>query len=76
MNAAPEGRDNRRVNLSKNPSQDYNPTWSPDSKKIAYQTQRTGNWEIFRARATDGANPTNMTNNPAHDEQPAWQPLP
>ena len=54
---------------------DEDPAWSPDGKKIAFQSQRTGNFEIFRIRATDGANPTNLTNHPAHDEQPTWQPI-
>lgn len=77
MKAEPQSRDNRPVNLSNNPSYDYNPTWSPDGKKIAFQSQRTGNFDIYRARASDGANPVNLTSNsPAHDVEPSWQPLP
>ena len=76
MKAAPESSRNRPVNLSKNPASDQDPTWSPDGKKIAFVTDRDGNSEIYRMRATDGAQQTNLTKNPALDFQPAWPPRP
>ena len=75
MKAAPQSRDNRPVNLSKSSGYDYYPTWSPDGRQIAFQSDRSGNKEIWRVRATGGANPTNLTNAPALDEDPSWQPL-
>jgi Tol biopolymer transport system component len=39
--------------------------------KIAYPTDREGNWEIF---FTDGTTETNLTRNLASDNQPAWSP--
>ena len=70
MKAAPGGRLNKPVNLSKNPAGDYAPTWSPDGRKTAFTSERPGSddttdWEIWRMRATDGANPTNLTDNTA-----------
>ena len=77
MKAAPEGRLNKPVNLSRSTTAtDQDPAWSPDGKKVAFVTDRDGNSEIYRMRATDGANPTRLTNNPALDLEPAWQPLP
>ena len=81
MKAAPEGKTNRPVNLSKSSADDRSPTWSPDGKKIAFHSSRmapdgTSDYDIWRVRATDGANPTNLTNALGNDTDPAWQPLP
>jgi TolB protein len=81
MKAAPEGAKNRPVNLSRNPGRDLVPTWFPDGKKVAFQSNRpasdgTTDYEIWRARTTDGANQTNLTNNSTNEYQPDWQPLP
>ena len=81
MKAAPEGRTNRPVNLSKSSADDGRPAWSPDGKKVAFQSNReapdgTTDYDVWRVRATDGANPKNLTNAPGNDTDPAWQPLP
>ncbi len=41
--------------------------------KIAFVSDRDGNWEIYVMDA-DGSNPTSLTNNPADDFFPAWSP--
>jgi Tol biopolymer transport system component len=82
MKAKPEGPRNKPVNLSKSPSSyDNSPSWSPDGKKIAFSSDRpapdgTRDQEIWRMRATDGANPVNLTNDSGQDWYPAWQPIP
>jgi Tol biopolymer transport system component len=79
MKAAPEGRRNRPVNLTKNASTlDLDPAWSPDGRKIAFTSNGTpGDREIFSMDATNGANKANLTNDPANTENtPDWQPLP
>ena len=42
-------------------------------ERVMFQSDRDGNWEIYRADA-DGSNPARLTNNDANDESPHWQP--
>jgi Tol biopolymer transport system component len=53
------------------PNQSVNPTWSPDGKSIAFETNRDGNFDIYSVRA-DGTNLNNLTNSLADDRMPAW----
>ena len=81
MKAAPQGRLNKPINLSRNPADDTSPTWSPDGRKVAFNSDRLGSddttdLDIWRMRATDGANPTNLTDNAVVDFDPGWQPVP
>ena len=60
-------------NLTKNPFKDWDPSWSPDSKRIAFVSNREedGNREIFVINA-DGSNPRKLTNHPDDDIAPTW----
>ena len=49
------------------------PAWSPDGTKIAFTTDRDGNFEIYVMNA-DGTGQTRLTNNAAADDEPAWSP--
>jgi TolB protein len=49
------------------------PSWSADSSRIAFQSNRDGNWEIYVMNA-DGSGQTNLTNSSAMDISPAWRP--
>ena len=46
---------------------------SPEQTKIAFESNRDGNWEIYVMNA-DGSEQTNLTNNPAMDTFPSWSP--
>ncbi len=57
--------------LTDNPGNDLNPVWSPDGKKIAFQSNRDGNLEIYIMNA-DGSEQLNITNHSANDYNPDW----
>ena len=49
------------------------PTPDTSVSRIAFATNRDGNWEIY-VMNSDGSNPHNVTNNPAIDSHPSWSP--
>src|SRR6266404_4570429 len=59
--------------LGNNPTNDYDPAWSPDGTKIAFVSYRDGNLEIYVMNA-DGTAVTRLTNDLARDLEPAWSP--
>jgi dipeptidyl aminopeptidase/acylaminoacyl peptidase len=55
------------------PNQSVNPTWSPDGKTIAFETNRDRDFEIYSVRV-DGTRLRNITNTPQGDDRmPAWR---
>src|SRR5262245_14688613 len=61
------------TNLTNHAGNDMNPAWSRDGSKIAFQSNRDGNFEIYVMNA-DGSNQTRLTNNRANDVVPSWSP--
>jgi Tol biopolymer transport system component len=49
------------------------PDWSPDGARIAFASERDGNWEIYTMNA-DGSQPQRLTVNEAQDLDPTWRP--
>jgi len=66
-------KDEGEVRLTNNPANDGLPSWSPDGKMIAFDSDRDGNWEIY-VMGTDGSGETNLTNNPADEAASSWSP--
>ncbi len=49
----------------------YSPSWSPDGAKLAFVSSRSGDEEIYVARA-DGSGVTRLTALPGPDLSPSW----
>jgi Tol biopolymer transport system component len=62
------------LNLSRSPANDYSPSWSPDSRRIAFTSERDGNAEIYVVNV-DGSGLRNLTNHPNPDREPNWSPI-
>ena len=50
---------------------DSSPSWSPDSQRIVFNSNREEKSDIY-VMAADGGNLQNLTNNPHGDGSPAW----
>ena len=58
--------------VTDHPADDTAPAWSPDGTRLAFQTNRDGNWEIYSI-AVDGTGLTNLTRSPGQETTPAWR---
>jgi Tol biopolymer transport system component len=60
------------VNLTNHPAQDFHPRWSPDGTRIAFASDRDGDFEIYTVRV-DGTDLRQLTHNTASDSHPgSW----
>ena len=88
MRLAPEGPKNVPVKLTRNtrpdptstPSMsDQYPDWSPDGAQIVFASDRSGNFEVYRMKASPEGRlnrPVNLSKSPASSASwdPAWSP--
>ena len=52
---------------------DENPAWSPNGGRIAFDSNRSGNLDVYSMNA-DGSGVKQLTTSPALDALPAWSP--
>jgi Tol biopolymer transport system component/predicted Ser/Thr protein kinase len=50
------------------------PTWSPDGRTLAYESNETGNWDIWLAQVGGGRAVNRTADHPGHDLYPSWSP--
>jgi uncharacterized RDD family membrane protein YckC/tRNA A-37 threonylcarbamoyl transferase component Bud32 len=62
-----------RKQLTDGDRSNYTPRWSPDGKKIVFESTRDNNREIY-VMDSDGQNQTNLTRDPAVEHSPSWSP--
>ena len=60
-----------QTNLTNNSALERRSTWSPDGTKIAFESNRDGDREIYQMSST-GDNPINLTNSAGDDRQAHW----
>jgi len=52
---------------------DERPVWSPDGRRIAFSSTRSGSYDVWVMNA-DGSEPVRVTDDPAPDQDPSWAP--
>lgn len=61
------------VHVEPSNSHSVRPAGSPEEAKIAFRSERDGNWEIYIMNV-DGSGVRRLTNDPAREDMPRWSP--
>ena len=64
---------NGLTRLTDNPANDVAPHWSPDGRRIAFSSNRAGNFDIYVMNA-DGSELNQLTDDPGDEFSPRWSP--
>lgn len=59
--------------LTRDESHDVMPKFSPDGKRIAFASNRSGNWDLF-VMSTSGGKAVQITTESSHELHPSWSP--
>jgi TolB protein len=63
-----------QTRLTKTATHDYDPQWSPDSKRIVYYAEKGDRKDQVWVINADGSNPTLLTGGIGHNIFPSWSP--
>ena len=67
MNADGSGQ----TRLTNTPGVEFYPSWSPSGNRIAFSSNRAGNFDIYVMKR-DGKAQTQLTTGPGWDTDPKW----
>lgn len=59
--------------LTADPANDVMPAIGPEGERIAFASDRTGNWDLYLLDVA-GGQPVQLTRNPAEEVHPSWSP--
>lgn len=59
--------------LVSDPADDVQPSWSPDDRRVAFASNRAGDWDIWITNV-HGDPPVQVSSGPADDMHPSWSP--
>ena len=62
-----------QTRLTDNAAYDFHPSWSPDGQKIAFYSDRDGDYDVYVMNA-DGSDVVKLTDNTVIDVVPSWSP--
>ena len=74
MNADGSGGQTRLTRMTDTGAYASSPTWSPDGRKIAFESDRDGSDPEIYVMNADGSGVTQLTNNNGYDASPSWSP--
>lgn len=64
---------NREYQLTTHDAQDRHPSFSPDGQRVAFASDRSGNWDIYIINS-DGSNLVQVTYASSFEYAPTWSP--
>lgn len=64
----------RQITSDSDHSAKRHPTFSPDTNYIAYQSDLSGDWDIYKIPSTGAGDPVKLTYGTSNDTDPAWSP--
>ena len=62
------------VRLTNDPSDERDPAWSPDGRRLAYASRKDGNWELYVLEIANPETPERITFDLSFQGNPQWSP--